>query len=440
MSDRDVVREAVARIRSGPVTTGVIGLGYVGLPLALLCARRLGTVVGLEADPERVEAARACRPYIADVPAAELQEAARAGFRATTDPAELAGCDVIVICVPTPLRKTRDPDLSYIIQSVEAVAAHMRPGKLIVLESTSYPGTTDELVRPYLEKDGLTAGRDFFLAFSPERINPGPAYRKFNLVNTPKVVGGITPACTEVAAAFYGKIVQTVVPVSNSRAAEMVKLIENTYRSVNIALANELAQMCNELGVDVWEVVDAARTKPYGFEAFYPGPGLGGHCIPVDPFYLAWKARLHGIEPRFIDLAGRVNAEMPRHVVRLVTDLLNEAARPVRDSRVHVLGVAYKPDVADTRESPALPIMESLRRKGACLSYTDAHVPSVRLAGGEELRSVPLADADLPGADLVLIVTDHADFPWGEIVSQSRRILDTRNVLKDFREPHIRKL
>ena len=440
MTTREKTREAIARIRSGPVKTAVVGLGYVGLPLALLCARRLGSVVGIDVDTQRVEAARAGTPYIDDVSAEEFAEAIQAGFTASTDYGELADCDAIIICVPTPLRKTGEPDLSYIMQSVEAIAQRMRPGSLIVLESTTYPGTTDELVRARLERDGLAAGRDFFLAFSPERINPGPAYREFSLVNTPKVVGGVTSACTEVAAAFYGKIVQNVVPVSNSRVAEMVKLLENTYRSVNIAMVNELAQMCHELRVDVWEVMDAAKTKPYGFEAFYPGPGLGGHCIPIDPFYLAWKARLQGFEPRFIDLAGRVNAEMPRHVVRLVADLLNDEGKPLRASRVHVLGVAYKPDVSDTRESPALLIMHSLREKGACVSYTDGHVEEVRLADGEALRSVALEQADLPEADVVLVVTAHSDVNWDYVVEHSPLILDTRNVLKDFTESHIHKL
>ncbi|KPK65740.1 MAG: UDP-N-acetyl-D-glucosamine dehydrogenase [Planctomycetes bacterium SM23_32] len=431
----------VEKVRSGDATLAIVGLGYVGLPLALVCSRKLKRVVGIDVDARRVDAIGRGKSYIDDVPDAQLGEAVRAGkFSATADYGTLRECDVVIICVPTPLRKTGDPDLSFIVQSVDAIARHLAPGKLVVLESTSYPGTTRELVCPRLEEDGLVAGRDFWLAFSPERVDPGPAYGDYKIEDIPKVVGGITPSCTRVAAAFYGRIMKTVVEVSTSTVAEMVKLLENTYRSVNIAMVNELALMCHELGIDVWEVVDAAKTKPYGFEAFYPGPGLGGHCIPVDPFYLAWKARLHGFEPRFIDLAGRINAEMPRHVVQLAMDLLNQQGKPLRDARVHVLGVAYKRDVSDTRESPALLIMEILGSKGALVSYTDDHVPAVTLADGTKMASVPLERSDLPWKDLVIIVTDHSDVPWGRVVKEARLILDTRNVLKDYDEEHIHKI
>ena len=441
MRQTQAARKLMQKLRAGQATVAVVGLGYVGLPLALLCARKLRKVVGLDVDARRVEAVAAGRSYIDDVTDEELNQAVQAGrLAATQDYAALRKCDVIVICVPTPLLKTGAPDLSFIVQSTDAVARHMGRGKLVVLESTSYPGTTDELVRPRLEQKGLRVGRDFWLAFSPERVNPGPAYKDYNIENVPKVVGGVTPECTRVAAEFYRTICQTVVEVSTSRVAEMAKLLENTYRGVNIALVNELALMCHELGIDVWEVVDAAKTKPYGFQAFYPGPGLGGHCIPVDPFYLAWKARLHGFEPRFIDLAGRINVEMPRYVVDRVTDLLNEQRKPLRGSRVCVLGVAYKPDVSDVRESPALVIIESLLRKGALVTYADRHVPEITLGDGTRLKSAPLTKRRLSGADCVLIVTHHSDFPWKRIVEQSRLVLDTRNVLRDHKAPHVHKI
>ena len=437
----DQERALLDKIHRRRVRAAVVGLGYVGLPLALQFARSGYDVVGVETDQQRATSVNAGRSYIGDVSDEALQEQVKAGrLRASTDCAAVADCDAVVICVPTPLRKTKDPDLSFIVGSVSGVRQHLSPGKLIVLESTTYPGTTDELVKPILEGGGLKAGRDFFLAFSPERVNPGPAYRQFNIKNVPKVVGGVTPACTRVAAAFYAGAVDTVVTVSHSRVAEMVKLLENTYRGVNIALVNEMALMCHHLGLDVWEVIEAARTKPFGFEAFYPGPGLGGHCIPIDPFYLAWKARLHGFEPRFIDLAGQVNASMPPHVVELVADLLNGEAKALRGSRIHVLGAAYKRDVSDVRESPALTIMELLLAKGALVSFSDPHVPSVRLASGTELRAVPLEECPLEQMDCVLIVTDHAAFAWAEVVRRSRLILDTRNVLKDFRLPHVHKL
>lgn len=441
MNPPESADELLNRIRSGRITAAVAGLGYVGLPLALRCARKLDKAIGVETDAARVEAIGAGQSYIDDMSDEELREAVESGkFSATTDYGVVQQCDVVIICVPTPLRKTKDPDVSFIIRSVDSIAQHMSKGKLIILESTSYPGTTNEVVRPRLERNGLRAGRDFWLAFSPERVDPGPAYAQYTIENVPKVVGGITPQCTRVAAAFYRRIVQTVVEVPSSKVAEMVKLLENTYRSVNIAMVNELAIMCHELDVDVWEVVDAAKTKPYGFEAFYPGPGLGGHCIPIDPFYLAWKARLHGFEPRFIDLAGRINADMPRHVVELAADLLNDARKPLRGSKVHILGVAYKRDVSDVRESPALNIIEILLQKGAEVSYSDDHVPAITLPDGTRLEAVPLEETDLPGKDCTIIVTDHSDFPWGRVVRNARLILDTRNALKDYEEEHIHRI
>ncbi len=432
--------EFIGKVRSGRFTAAVAGLGYVGLPMAMQCMRGAERVVGIDVDASRVRGIAEGRSYIDDLSDEDLARAAGEGFTATSDYDAVADSDVILICVPTPLRKTGEPDVSFIVRSVDAIAEHMSPGKLVVLESTTYPGTTDELVRPRLERDGLRVGEDFWLAFSPERIDPGPAQREYGIENVPKVVGGVTAHCTRAAAEFYGRILNTVVPVSSSTVAEMVKLLENTYRSINIAMVNELALMCHELGVDVWEVVDAAGTKPYGFQAFYPGPGLGGHCIPVDPFYLAWKARLHGFEPRFIDLAGRVNSSMPRYVVQRLADLLNDAGKPVRGSRVHVLGVAYKRDVSDVRESPALTIIELLLRKGAEVSYSDPHVPSVRLSDGARLESVELEESGLPDCDCALVVTDHSDFPWDWVVRHAPLVLDTRNALKGLDGGHIHRI
>ena len=437
----DPRRQILEKIEKRSLSAAVVGLGYVGLPLALEMARSGYRVVGVDSDSARATAVNEGRSYIGDVVEADLKSLVADGrLSASDDYAQLADCDAVVICVPTPLRKTRDPDLSFIIAAVKNVARYLKPGKLVVLESTTYPGTTEELVRPMLEEGGMRAGTEFFLAFSPERVDPGPAHSKFNIVNVPKVVGGVTAACTEVASAFYGAVVDTVVPVSSSRVAEMVKLLENTFRSVNIAMANELALMCHEMGLDVWEVIEAAKTKPYGFQAFYPGPGLGGHCIPVDPFYLAWKARLHGFEPRFIELAGQVNTAMPKHVVTLAADLLNEHTKPLRGSRVHLLGMAYKPDVSDLRESPALIIAEMLIRRGAELTFSDPHVDSVRLETGQVLTGTPAAEAPLEEMDLVIVVTDHRAFPWAEIVRRSPLILDTRNALKGVKGDHIHRL
>ncbi|MFW6189637.1 MAG: nucleotide sugar dehydrogenase [Planctomycetota bacterium] len=429
------------RLCDGDVTVGVVGLGYVGLPMALLCAGKVAQVVGIDVSSSRVEDLQRGESYVDDISNEELGGAVESGhFRATTDYGAVRSCDVLMVCVPTPLRKTGEPDVSYIVDSVDSIREHMGPGKLIILESTTYPGTTEELVKPRLERDGLRAGREFCLAFSPERIDPGPAYADWGTHNVPKVVGGVTEKCTEIATHFYGLVVETVVPVSSSSVAEMVKLLENTYRGVNIAMVNELALMCNELDVDVWEVVDAAKTKPYGFQAFYPGPGLGGHCIPIDPFYLAWKARLHGFEPRFIDLAGRINANMPRYVVQRVADMLNEEGKALNGSRVRVLGVAYKRDVSDVRESPAITIIEALRRKGAEVSFSDPHVRSISLTDGSELSRTELDPGGLTDCDCALIVTGHSRFQWDLVVEHAPLVLDTRNALKAFDADHIRKL
>ncbi|HWP98893.1 MAG TPA: nucleotide sugar dehydrogenase [Vicinamibacterales bacterium] len=426
------------RLERRSAAVGVIGLGYVGLPLAVEFARAGFQVTGLDVDREKVDAVNAGRSYIGDVPSAALAPLVEAGrLRATTDFPSLEPLDAIDICVPTPLRKTKDPDLSYVIAAVDEIARHLRAGQLVVLESTTYPGTTEEVVLPKLERGGLRAGRDFFLAFSPERVDP--ANPEWNTANIPKVVGGIDEASTRAASALYGQIVSTVVPVSSTRVAEMVKLLENTFRAVNIGLANELALMCRELGVDVWEVIDAARTKPFGFMAFYPGPGLGGHCIPIDPFYLSWKARQNGFESRFIELAGHVNAAMPRYVVERVVEALNSAARPLRGSRVHLFGVAYKPNVSDARESPAIDIAELLLRRGALVTYSDPHVPRLAL-GAHELRATPEAEAFARGYECAVIVTDHRAFDYDAILERSPLVVDTRNALKGRQDPRIFRL
>ena len=426
------------RLQSGQARVGVIGLGYVGLPLAVAFARAGMEAVGFDVDAARVAAIARGESYIGDVPAGAVQAAVGAGaLTATTDFAGLAEVDTINICVPTPLRKTRDPDLSYVVAAVDQVAAHLRAGQLVVLESTTYPGTVDEVVRPRLEAGGLCAGDDFFLAFSPERVDPGSA--EWNTRNIPKVVGGVDVRSTAAAAALYGLIVDTVVPVSSPRVAEMVKLLENTFRAVNIGLVNELALMCRDLGVDVWEVIDAAKTKPFGFMPFYPGPGLGGHCIPIDPFYLSWKARQSGFESRFIELAGQVNGGMPRHVVERVAEALNSRSRAVRGSRVHLFGMAYKPNVSDVRESPAIDVADLLQRRGAVVRYSDPFVPAVR-EGSVALDAVSAERALAEGIDCAVVTTDHRDVDYAEIARRAPVVVDTRNALAGVAGAHIFRL
>ena len=419
--------DLIQRIESKQARLGVIGLGYVGLPLAVEFARAGFHVVGFDVDERKVAELNACRSYIPDVATEHLADVVRRGmFTATTDPQALADVDILDICVPTPLRKTRDPDLTYIIQAVETVAKVIKKGRLVVLESTTYPGTTTEVVQPALEATGLEAGTEFYLAFSPERVDPGNP--KFHTQNIPKVVGGINEASTRAAVAFYGSVIDTVVPVSSPAVAETVKLLENTFRAVNIGLVNELALMCHRMGIDVWEVIDAAKTKPFGFMPFYPGPGLGGHCIPIDPFYLSWKARQYNFEARFIELAGNVNGSMPEFVVQLVMDALNSQSKAIRGSRIHILGVAYKRDVNDLRESPALEVMEMLKHRGARISYSDPYVPEVKHLS-LDLAAVPEASAH-EGVDCVVIITDHKVFDYTNIVDRYPVIVDTRNVLK----------
>ena len=430
--------ELLDRIRSKTARVGVIGLGYVGLPLAVEFAHAGFDVTGFDVDAQKAAQINGGQSYIPDVPASDLAACLRAGkLRATTDMKELGAMDAIDICVPTPLRKTKDPDLSYIVLAVEAVAASVRPGQLVILESTTYPGTTEEVVQPMLEAKGLEADVDFFLAFSPERVDPGN--QRFTTKNIPKIVGGVGPASTEVAAALYGATVQTVVPVSSTRVAEMVKLLENTFRAVNIGLVNEIALMCHKMDIDVWEVIDAAKTKPFGFMPFYPGPGLGGHCIPIDPHYLSWKARQSGFECRFIELAGHINASMPDYVVERVAEALNTVRKPINGSRIHLVGVAYKRDVNDMRESPALDILTLLARRGADVTYSDPFVPELK-HDGRLLASVDVADAIARRPDCAVICTDHTQFDYVRLVNSGTLIVDTRNALKKHHAPNIFRL
>ena len=421
------------KIRSREARVGVIGLGYVGLPLAVEFAAAGFRVTGFEVDATRAAQLNAGNSYIPDVPDLELQEQLNARrLNATTDWAELAKMDTVSICVPTPLRKTKDPDLSFIVQAVERVAATLRRGQLIVLESTTYPGTTEEVVLPLLAARGLVAGVDFFLAFSPERVDPGNA--DFQTHNIPKIVGGVTAACGKAAQALYGATVERVMVVSSAQTAEMVKLLENTFRNVNIGLVNEMALLCRELKVNVWEVIEAAASKPFGFMRFQPGPGLGGHCIPIDPVYLSWKARAQGFEPRLIEVAQQINAKMPEHVVARIASALNDNGKPLRNARIQVLGVAYKRDVTDMRESPALDVMHHLLRHGAQVSYSDPYVPQLR-EPGLEMESQPLSA--LKQADCAVIITDHSNFDYKQIVRDAKLIVDTRNALREFRNGKI---
>ena len=428
-------------IKSRKAKTGVIGLGYVGLPLAVEFGRAGYEAIGFDLDARKVNAINEGRSYIDDVPTAHVAELKAANrLRATTNFDALAEVDTINICVPTPLRKTKDPDMSYIVTAAEEIAKRLRPGQLVILESTTYPGTTDELVLPMLEKGGLRCGKDFFLAFSPERVDP--SNRSFNTHNIPKVIGGMTEDCTALASALYDGAISTIVPVSSPRVAEMVKLLENTFRAVNIGMVNELALMCDRMGIDVWEVVKAASTKPFGFMAFYPGPGLGGHCIPVDPFYLSWKARESGFEARFIELAGAVNGNMPHYVVSLMSEALNSVRKPLNGSKVLVAGIAYKKDVDDIRESPALDLLHLLRERGADLSYTDPFVP--KLAAKEWPNGIDLVNTDVAKTaseefDCVVVVTDHTQFDYTELQRVAKTVVDTRNAIKT-RSPKVVRL
>ena len=411
----------------------IVGLGYVGLPLSLQFARSGLKVLGLDIDPSKIEALAAGRSYIHHIPSENIREQVQSGqFSATTDFARAKDVDAVIICVPTPLNKNREPDISYILETGKALAPHLRQGQLIVLESTTYPGTTDEDLREVLEKgSGLKAGTDFHLAFSPEREDPGNPQSK--VADIPKVVGGLTPTCLEKAKTLYGRAIKTVVPVSSCRAAEATKLLENIFRSVNIALVNELKVVYDAMGIDVWEVINAAKTKPFGFMAFYPGPGLGGHCIPIDPFYLTWKAREYGQATRFIELAGEVNTAMPEHVVQRVADALNQRRKPVNGSRILILGLAYKANVDDDRESPSYHLLELLKHRGADVAYHDPYVPVIRLTREHPAwaghKSVPWNQATIASYDCVLISTAHACVNYQELADWAGLIVDTRNAM-----------
>ena len=426
----------LAKVKGRRAQVGVVGLGYVGLPLATEFAEAGFRVLGVDVDADKVAQINAGRSYIADVPDERLSCLVKAGrLRATSCYDDLRAVDCISICVPTPLRKTGDPDMSYIVQAAQSIADIRKPGMLIVLESTTYPGTTEEVILPRIAGDDLAVGEDVFIAYSPERIDPGNS--EYSVRNTPKVVGGITTACGQVAAALYEAAVDCVVAVSSPTAAEMVKLLENTFRAVNIGLVNEMALMCDKLDVDVWEVIQAAASKPFGYMPFYPGPGLGGHCIPVDPHYLSWKLKTLNYNARFIELASEVNTSMPYYVLGKITEALNDRERSVRGSRVVVLGVAYKRDVDDVRESPALDVLSLLRQRGADVCYHDPHVPQLRLEGDFTLESQPFCAGMLRDAHCVVILTDHSATDWETVRSASPLIVDTRHVFRNGDGSHI---
>jgi len=424
----------LAAIENREARVGIIGQGYVGLPLAMVIAEAGFDVTGFDVDEKKVASLNSGSSYIGDVSDDELQKQLSDGrFRATTDFSELADRDVVSICVPTPLSKTRDPDVSYILAATTEVVKHLHPGQLIVLESTTYPGTTEELVLPKFEEAGLEAGKDFFLCFSPERVDPGNA--NFDVHNTPRLIGGTTDRCGEAGCAMYGSFLDNVIGMSSTQAAEMAKLLENTFRAVNIGLVNEVAMMCRKLGLDTWEVIDAAATKPFGFMKFYPGPGLGGHCIPVDPHYLSWILKTLNYTARFIELAAEVNTSMPAYVVDLVAEALNDKKRAINGSRVLVLGVAYKANVADVRESPALDIIELLLEKGGDVAFHDPWVSEFRLASGEVLASVPLTNEHLETSDCVIIAADHKSIDWERVGEKASTIVDSRNAMAQVDAP-----
>jgi UDP-N-acetyl-D-glucosamine dehydrogenase len=427
MRAAQILKEFKEKIESRRARVGVIGLGYVGLPLAVEFAQAGFRVTGIDVAAGTVKGVNRGSSHIADVASADLRPLVRKKMlRATTDFRALKTVDAVSICVPTPLRKTGDPDISYIVDAVSNVSSYLHEGMLVVLESTTYPGTTTEILLPQLESSGMKAGRHFFLAFSPERVDPGRI--DYTTGNTPKVLGGVTPRCGQAAKALYGAVVDRVVQVSSPQAAEMVKLLENTFRSVNIGLVNEIALICDRLGLDVWEIIDAAATKPFGFMPFYPGPGLGGHCIPVDPHYLSWKLRALNFNARFIELAGEINSKMPQVVVERIAQALNERRKPLKGSKIHLLGVAYKKDVSDTRESPALDVIALLDQAGASVSYSDPFVPRISL-DSMKLRSQGPTPARLKRADAVVILTDHTDFDYRTIVKSSTLVVDTRNAV-----------
>lgn len=424
-------KELEKKILNKKANIGVIGLGYVGLPLCITFARNGFKVYGIDIDKERVRKLGRGISHILDVSSSEIRtEISKRRFAVTNNMSQIRSLDAVIICVPTPLYKTKEPDVSYIVAAVENIKKYMKRGQIIVLESTTYPGTTEEVMLPILESTGLKEGKDFYLAFSPERIDPGNA--KYVTKNTPKIIGGISKDSTRLAKLLYEQAIDTVVPVSSAKVAEMVKLLENTFRIVNIGMVNELMLMCDKLGVNIWEVIDAAKTKPYGFMPFYPGPGVGGHCIPVDPIYLSWKARMHGFEARFIDLASQVNSEMPHYVIEKITEGLNCRKKALMGSKVLVMGVAYKKDVKDLRESPSLEIIDLLLKKGALVSYYDPYLPYLKI-GGINLKSLNFDKHAFKDSDCVVIATDHSGVDYKFVVDNSALVVDTRNVLKNIR-------
>jgi UDP-N-acetyl-D-glucosamine dehydrogenase len=426
------------KISTRSLRVAIIGLGYVGLPLATAFAEAGFQVVGVDVDQQKIDRASRGESYIPDISSSTLQKLIDSELLYfTSDFAALDNVDVIIICVPTPLGKTREPDISYIISAIQQVRVHLHPGQLIVLESTTYPGTTDEIVLPELESTGLKVGVDFFLAFSPERIDPGNPH--FAIHNTPKIVGGVTPACTELVTCLYGAAVEQVIPVSSTQTAEMAKLLENTFRAVNIGLANEFAIMCEKLRINVWEVIDAASTKPYGFMRFLPGPGLGGHCIPIDPHYLSWKLKTLGYTTRFIELAAEINISMPHHVVNKISQALNEQRRCLNGATILILGVAYKGNVGDTRESPALDIIEELMESKAVVIYNDEYAQSITI-NHQTLRSQPISSGLLRAADCVVIVSDHNYYDIPFVLEEARCIVDTRNMTRGYYDEKIYRL
>ncbi len=434
MNIRDQLLE---KIKNKTVKVGVIGMGYVGLPLAVEFATEKCKVFGIDLDEAKIRKINAGESYIQDVKSTMLKKIVDDGYlQGTDDFSVLSEIDVVSICVPTPLRKSKDPDMSYILKASRQISNYLHKGILIILESTTYPGTTEEVILPLLEKSGLKVGEDFFLAFSPERVDPGNLI--YQTKNIPKIVGGVTPACTELAAAFYSISLETVHQVSSPRSAEMVKLLENTFRSVNIGLVNEMCQMSQKLNVDIWEIIDAASTKPFGFMPFYPGPGLGGHCIPIDPHYLAWKARSSGFTPKFIELADQVNSTMPEFVVQCAQNLLNGVEKPLKNSKIHLIGVTYKKNVADVRESPAAFIVRLLRSYGAIVSYSDPYVSSFTV-DSEKLENISL-DESAGKSDLAILITNHDVFDYERILTQFGLILDTRNAFKGSKAKHVHRL
>jgi UDP-N-acetyl-D-glucosamine dehydrogenase len=432
MNKKNTTDFLLRKIREKSASVGIIGLGYVGLPLVKEFHGAGFNVTGFDIDPQKVEMLNNGKSYIRHIPSESIKNLAGDGrFNATTDFTNLKDMDCIIICVPTPLNKNREPDLSYVFNTTKTIAEHLRKGQLIILESTTYPGTTDEDMKKILEETGLKAGKDFYLAYSPEREDP--ANKDFTTYKIPKVVGGYTRNCLKVAKALYDSFVIRTVPVSSTKVAEATKLLENIYRSVNIALVNEMKMLFDRMGIDVWEVIDASKTKPFGFQAFYPGPGLGGHCIPIDPFYLTWKAREYGFPTRFIELAGEINTSLPQYVISKVADALNKEGKCIKDSKILILGLSYKKDVDDVRESPSLELIELLRDKGAKVDYNDPYVPKTHKMRHYDLKisSVPLTEKNLKKYDCVVISTDHSSYDYGFIAKHSRLIVDTRNAMKE---------